>query len=251
MFLLIQIEKCQEVQSTSNRPTNDTPHLQKAPRSALLWSELRWLCDGKIKFNLCWEHVLPNKVHLLGSQNRSEAHWSLSTALSVWRSPLANPGTRSKISSDLIFQTNFESLFYCPATLTKRSYQFSINSIPCRPKGSPFVLFWDIIFGWRILIFSKGALGANIYEFWGGSRKNAIFWSTFSKKFQKTLFRQFFKIGPAALKIWQKQGLFTALGDIGKSVLLFCWPNKKRSTEMFDKFLKIRPPRQNPISAPV
>ena len=53
-----------------------------------------------------------------------------------------------------------------------------------RPPGSPFVLFWDIQFWLADPIYP-------IYtNFEGGARaeKTQFFWSTISKKFQKTLF---------------------------------------------------------------
>ena len=72
------------------------------------------------------------------------------------------------------------------------------NSTPCRPKGSlPLYYFEIFIFGDGPKDFSKGAFGANIYQFWGGStlRKNAIFWSKLSKTCLKTPFLAcFFKI---------------------------------------------------------
>ena len=48
---------------------------------------------------------------------------------------------------------------------------------PADPKGPPLYYFEITIDG--PLNFSKGALGANIYSFWGGSsrQKNALFWS--------------------------------------------------------------------------
>ena len=65
-------------------------------------------------------------------------------------------------------------------------------STPCRTKESPFVLFWDIHF-W--LTDPKNFFGVKIFYIWEVSarRKNAIFWSTFSKKCLKTLFWPFLK----------------------------------------------------------
>ena len=49
--------------------------------------------------------------------------------------------------------------------------------------------------------------------------KNAIFWSKFSEKCLKTPFLVcFLKILHAAQKIWQKQGHFSALGELKKSI---------------------------------
>ena len=48
--------------------------------------------------------------------------------------------------------------------------------------------------------------------------KNAIFWSTFFKKFLKTPFlAHFFTFLPAEHKFRPKQGLFSALGELEKS----------------------------------
>ena len=50
-------------------------------------------------------------------------------------------------------------------------------------------------------------------------KKNAIFWSKFSKKCLKTPFLAcFFKILPAAQKIWPKLGQNRALGELEKSI---------------------------------
>ena len=62
---------------------------------------------------------------------------------------------------------------------------------------------------------------ARIYTNFEGGRapKNAFFWSKFSKKCSKMAFLTcFFKELPAAQKIWPKHGLFTALGELGKSI---------------------------------
>ena len=48
---------------------------------------------------------------------------------------------------------------------------------------------------------------------------NAFFLTKFSKKGPKTAFSTcFFKKLHAAQKIWPKQGLFTAMGELGKSI---------------------------------
>ena len=54
----------------------------------------------------------------------------------------------------------------------------------------------------------------------GARRKNAIFWSKFSKKVPKNAFFGlfFFQKLPAAQKFWPKQGLFNDLGELEKSV---------------------------------
>ena len=70
-------------------------------------------------------------------------------------------------------------------------------------------------------IFLKTPL-APIYTNFEGERapkKNGFFLSNFSKKCPKTAFLTcFFKKLPAAQKIWPKQGLFTALGELCKSI---------------------------------
>ena len=65
-------------------------------------------------------------------------------------------------------------------------------STPCRPKGSPLctVLRYPYLVMEPKKKYFKGALGANVYLFWGGSarRQSAIFWSKFSKKVLKNAF---------------------------------------------------------------
>ena len=58
---------------------------------------------------------------------------------------------------------------------------------------------------------------------------------------------RFFKNFPAAQKTWPKQGPFTALEELENQF----GRAKKKVIKIFENFLKIRPPRKNPRSAPV
>ena len=82
------------------------------------------------------------------------------------------------------------------------------DSTPCRPKGSPLWYFQQIQFRpTNPKNFLKAPLAPIYTKFKGGARakKNAIFWSKFSKKYLKMPFLDwFFKILPAAHKIWPK-----------------------------------------------
>ena len=84
------------------------------------------------------------------------------------------------------------------------------DSTPCRPKGSP--LWYSLrnpFLADRPSNFLKAPLAPMYTNFEEGARaeKNAIFWSKLSKKCLKRLFWTFFKILPAAQKIWPIQGL--------------------------------------------
>ena len=87
---------------------------------------------------------------------------------------------------------------------------------PCRPKGSPLDTFSEIHF-WPTdpKIFLKAPL-APIYTNFKGERapKKTRFFVKIFQKVPKTAFKKL----PAAQKIWLKQGLFTALGELGKSI---------------------------------
>ena len=98
-------------------------------------------------------------------------------------------------------------------------------------KVSTLVLFKKSIFGRPTL---KERERAKKTRFFVKVPKNGFFYLFF---FSKSL--------AAAQKIWPKQRLFSALVELGK----FCRP-KKNFSKTFQNFLKIRPTRENPRSAP-
>ena len=103
---------------------------------------------------------------------------------------------------------------------------FLRNSTPCRPKGSPFVLFWDIHF-WLTDpdIF--------LYYFWGGSarRKKRNFWSKNFKNCLKTTFLAcFFKNLPEAQKFGQYR-VFVLLWESSENQFV-----RLRKRSVFKKF---------------
>ena len=127
------------------------------------------------------------------------------------------------------------------------------DSTPCRPKGSLFVLFWDIYIWWRTKNFLKAPsapINSNIEGGGARAKKMRFFVKIFQKVAKNSFFGLFFSNLPAAQKFLPKQqNLFSALEELGKSI---CRP-KKKST----KFSKIRkknlkippsPPRENPRS---
>ena len=71
-------------------------------------------------------------------------------------------------------------------------------------------------------------------NFEGGARaeKNAIFWSNFFKWLKTPSLTCLFKILPLAHKIWPKQSLFSALGELGKSIC----STQKKGRQNFRKF---------------
>ena len=78
--------------------------------------------------------------------------------------------------------------------------------------------------------------------------KKSDFWSTFFLKWKKKHFLAcFFEILPAVQKIWPKQGLFIALGELEKSN----WSTYRKSRQFFAKFVFENQPPVNPSSAPV
>ena len=90
-------------------------------------------------------------------------------------------------------------------------------------------------------MFLKAPLAPIYTNLEGGAlaRKNATFWSKFSKKCLKMPFLDsFFKILPAALKIWAKQALKRAKEHL-----------KKNPTQPF--FLKIPPTFEKTLETPL
>ena len=108
---------------------------------------------------------------------------------------------------------------------------FLSKPIACRPKGSPFVLLWDIHF-WLTdpKIFPKAPLAQYILILRGegAPKKNSNFWSKFSRKCLKTLFWPVLSIiWLRRKKFWPKQGLFSALKRAWKSNLHNLRKNKR------------------------
>ena len=91
------------------------------------------------------------------------------------------------------------------------------DSIPCRPNGSPFELIWDIHL-WLTdpKTFLMAPLAPIYTKFKRGARieKTQFFGNNFSKKAEKTPFWPFFH----NFACGSKQGLLSALGEIGKSI---------------------------------
>ena len=87
-------------------------------------------------------------------------------------------------------------------------------------------------------IFLKAPLAPIYTYFKRGARakkKRIFFSSKFSKKYLKTpFFGLFFKILPAAQKILPKQGLFSILGELGKSIRSTYL--KKKVDKIFENF---------------
>ena len=103
--------------------------------------------------------------------------------------------------------------------------------IPCRPKGSPLYYFEVSVFGWRTLILRRKS---------APKKRN-------SKKCLKTLF--FFEFF---------QNFACGAGNVTETVSFQCFGraqkinlvDQKKVDSMFINFLKNRPPRENPRSAP-
>ena len=131
-----------------------------------------------------------------------------------------------------------------------RTLPLSRVSTPCRAKGSPFGTFQEIHFWPRDpKIFLKAPWAPIYTNFEGGERveKTRFFGQNFPKCLKTPFLDGFFNILPAAQKIWPKQGLNRAKGELEKSF----WSTYKKNDKIFEIFLKIRSPRENPRSAPV
>ena len=69
-------------------------------------------------------------------------------------------------------------------------------------------------------VFPKAPLAPIYTNFEGGAhaKKTRFFNQIFQKSVLKRFLAYFFKILPAAQKIWPKPGLFSAWGELGKSI---------------------------------
>ena len=100
-----------------------------------------------------------------------------------------------------------------------------MNSTPCRPKGSPSVLFWDIYFWLTDLKIVFKAPWAPIYpNFEGGARaeKTRFLVKIFQKVPKNGMFGLliFLKNLPAGQKISSNYSLYSGLGELKKSIWL-------------------------------
>ena len=120
----------------------------------------------------------------------------------------------------------------------------------CQPKGSPFDTFSEIHF-WPTdpKIFLKAPL-APIYTNFEGERapkKRDFFCQNFSKIAQKRLFWLFFQKSACGAENIAKVGAKQCFGKPRKINLVDL---KKKVVKILENFLKIRPPQENPRSAP-
>ena len=123
------------------------------------------------------------------------------------------------------------------------------DSIPCRPKGSTLCTFLRYpILVTDPKIFLKAPLAPILTYFEGGRRKTAIFGQYFPKRafFLPNFFKNVSKMFP---KIWPKQGLFSALGELEKSIWSTQEKVRRPNFRNFFENLPHPPPRENPRSA--
>ena len=143
------------------------------------------------------------------------------------QSSVARKGSKSWYASVWLIRLNKTKLFSVPClggrglglvaglggvgrTLFPQEFDRLLN------QGSPFVLFWNIRFGWLTFKVFGGACGSNFILISKGSarRKKRNFWTTFSKNCLKTSFLALFlKILQFFLKIAHFETILDSVYD--------------------------------------